>query len=123
MEHSRRKKGLRIALAVLVVLLIGAASYWYATRPLSVQAATVVRGTVQETLALDGDVVLDRQSLVVSTLNGRVRDLAIEEGDDVEKGQLLAVLDTAAVFDAAGVERTVAIFREAGLRPGPSNSP
>lgn len=30
---------------------------------------------------------------------------------------------TAAVFDAAGVERTVAVMREAGLRPGPSNSP
>lgn len=40
--------------------------------------------------------------------------------DDVE-GDVPKV--TAAVFDRAAVERTVAIMREAGLRPGPSNSP
>lgn len=44
----------------------------------------------------------------------------VEDVDDID-GEAPKV--TAAVFDAAGVERTVAIFREAGLRPGPSNSP
>ena len=44
----------------------------------------------------------------------------VESVDDID-GAVLKV--TAAVFDTAGVERTVAIMREAGLRPGPSNSP
>lgn len=44
----------------------------------------------------------------------------VEDVDDID-GEVPKV--TAVVFDAAGVERTVAILRGAGLRPGPANSP
>ena len=47
--------------------------------------------------------------------------LGVVEGVDDIEGEVPKV--TAAVFDTAGVERTVAIMRGAGLRPGPSNSP
>lgn len=44
----------------------------------------------------------------------------VEDVGDID-GEVPKV--TAVAFDAAGVERTVAIMRDAGVRPGPSNSP
>lgn len=68
-----------VILATLVVFLAGGALYWK-TRPRN------------STIVLTGIVTTD-DVIVSAEIQGRIRQLLVKEGDTVEKGQLLAVIE------------------------------
>lgn len=74
--------------AGLVVLALLA--YFFAPRPLQVDAGTVTRGPIRETVS-DQGVARVRQAFVISApVGGRVERIALEVGDPVVAGQTLA---------------------------------
>jgi RND family efflux transporter MFP subunit len=96
-EHTRRRHGRRWLLwgaLVLVVALVAAAVA--VGRPPSVRVAEVREarpGEQQTELSAAGYVASRRRSIVAPQVAGRLIEVAVEEGDAVEKGQVLARLD------------------------------
>jgi RND family efflux transporter MFP subunit len=97
----RRRWGLWLALASLAVGLSGAAVAWrFWSRPLAVETVVVrfnpqdEEGAGQRVLEASGYVVARRQATVASKVIGRVTEVRVEEGQTVEKGAVIALLDT-----------------------------
>ena len=92
-----------ILLATVVVLaLLGGAAWWFlGGRPLAVKtaAATAPRagGGAGAILQATGYITARRQATVSTQLTGTLTQVLIEEGDRVEKGQVLARLEDGAV--------------------------
>ena len=106
------KKGVLVAIAA-VVLLAGAAVYWYFHKEQS----------SDQTLTLYGNVDIRQVSLAFEQ-TGRIAELNVQEGDFVQKGQVLAKLNT----DALDIQRQQAeaqlkvqqqavLEQDAGTRP------
>jgi len=68
--------------------------------PVAVELADVVRKDIQDTLAVDGSIVLPEgaSSKLSPTLAGRLVEVFVKEGDRVVAGQLLARIDTRALI-------------------------
>ncbi|WDS37940.1 efflux RND transporter periplasmic adaptor subunit [Pseudoxanthomonas sp.] len=94
------RRGLWIALAVVLVLLLLAGGAWFAlgqTKPVDVRTAPVKAmssdGASASVLDATGYVVARRIATVSAQITGRVEEVMIEEGQRVEEGQVLARLD------------------------------
>ncbi|MGY1521845.1 efflux RND transporter periplasmic adaptor subunit [Luteimonas sp. A482] len=94
------RKGLWIAVAsVVVIALLALAGWWLFAREraLPVQTATAVSlaagSAPASVLDASGYVVARRMATVSSKITGRVREVRIEEGMQVEEGQVMATLD------------------------------
>ena len=94
------RKGLWIALAVvLAVALLALAGWWLLARDKAVPVETATAASLsagnQASSVLDasGYVVARRMATVSSKITGRVREVLIEEGMQVEAGQVMATLD------------------------------
>ena len=94
------RKGLWSALAAAVaVALLALAGWWLFARekPVPVETATAVSlsaGTAPASvLDASGYVVARRMATVSAKITGRVREVLIEEGMEVEEGQVMARLD------------------------------
>ena len=100
-----------ILLATVVVLaLLGGAAWWFlGGRPLAVKtaAATAPRagGGAGAILQATGYITARRQATVSTQLTGTLTEVLIEEGDRVEKGQVLARLEDGAVRATLNVAR------------------
>jgi len=81
--------------AMLVVLLFGIAGIWAATVPLA--SAVIAPGVVK---------VLTRHRAVQHLEGGIVKAILVEEGEQAERGQLLARLDTTQIEANLGVLET-----------------
>ena len=83
--------------AVVVVLLAGALWWFAAGRSLTVQTATAVApgagGAVGAVLQATGYVTARRQATVSTQITGTLTQVLIEEGDRVQKGQVIARLE------------------------------
>jgi len=64
-----------------------------AQSPLPVRVAEVVRGDLVIKLRSPGEAVTDRKTVIRSETSGKLKLLHVEEGQFVEKGELLAELD------------------------------
>ena len=85
----------RLALALLVLALLGGALWWAKRpKPIAVVVATVDKGRVESSIANTraGTVEACQRAKLSSTLGGRIETLAVKEGDKVKKGQLLMKL-------------------------------
>lgn len=84
---------------VIVLVIVGVAGGWLTLRPepapeVRTVTARAVSGTAASTvLNASGYVNARRYATVSSKLTGQVRDVLIEEGMEVEEGQVLAYLD------------------------------
>ena len=94
------RKGLWIVLgSILVVAILVIAGWWLFAREgaLPVQTATAVSlaagNAPASVLDASGYVVARRMATVSSKITGRVREVRIEEGMQVEEGQVMATLD------------------------------
>ena len=100
-----------ILLATVVVLaLLGGGAWWFlGGRPLAVKtaAATAPRagGGAGAILQATGYITARRQATVSTQLTGTLTEVLIEEGDRVEKGQVLARLEDGAVRATLNVAR------------------
>lgn len=93
-EGTRRRRTLLIALFV-VLLLLGAGLAWFLTRPPLVRVAQVREarpGEAATALSAAGYVVATRESIVSPQIAGRLNEVLVEEGEQVEQGQVLATL-------------------------------
>lgn len=85
----------RIALALLVVCLLGGAIWWAKRpKPVAVLVATIDQGKVESSIANTraGTVEACQRTKLSATMGGRIEVLAVKEGDQVKKGQLLMKL-------------------------------
>lgn len=99
--RSRRQY---LASAIVVLVVIGAAGYWFLGRadsaPAQATVATVSTGTFQQTVTGSGTIAPAKQADLDFAVSGRVTSVTVEAGDKVSKGDVLATLDTVSL-DAA----------------------
>ena len=96
--ESSRGRGLRwLGIAILLLAVLGLAAWFWAGRPATVSVAVAERQAdgAAPASVLDGSgyVTARRQATVSSKVTGKVEEVLLEEGMEVEEGQVLARLD------------------------------
>ena len=90
-----------VAALLLVALLAGAAWWFFAARPIAVQTAVASApgtGTAAgAVLQATGYITARRQATVSTQITGTLTQVLIEEGDRVQKGQVIARLEDSAL--------------------------
>lgn len=98
---------LGLGLLLAVALSAGAGWWFLAGRAVAVQAATALApsagGTEGAILQATGYITARRQATVSTQMTGTLTQVLIEEGDRVQKGQVLARLDDSAPRASLGV--------------------
>ena len=101
--------------AVVLLLLGGGAWWWLGQRAVAVQTATAIAPSANSeagaVLQATGYVTARRLATVSAQITGTLTAVLIEEGDHVEKGQVLARLDDSgykALLDAAKAQADAA---------------
>lgn len=82
--------------ALLLIILAIAASIWYYLRPVEpiyVNAVQPLRQTLSHTLDLNALVINERIVTITALLNGEIKQTTVREGERVDRGQTLAVLN------------------------------
>ena len=100
--QTQEKSRTGLIVVLLIVLLAGAGGYYWWQRPRAAKVTTAIATTLDANAArraatvlnASGYVVARRKATVSSKVTGRVVEVHIEEGMRVEKGQVLAVLDS-----------------------------
>lgn len=91
---SRRRRWVFAGTAVVV---IAAGAGWFAAsrgpKPVAVQMATVGREDLQAKVTANGKVQAQKKVDISATIPGQITQLAVREGDVVEKGQFLLQID------------------------------
>ena len=113
------RRGLWIALAVVAALLVVAGAAWAIfgrDRGIEVRTATVQAigsgGASASVLDATGYVVARRMATVSAKITGKVREVLIEEGQEVSEGEVMATLDPV----DADAERALAASQLAAAR-------
>jgi HlyD family secretion protein len=121
--HSSSAWPRRIAFLLLLALAVGL-GWWRLTRPLRVEWVRPEHRTVTETIAVSGQVVGRRETVVGAQQAGVVAQLYVDEGDVVAHGQPLALIQNRVVRAQVGqAEQGLATARAqlaqaaAGARP------
>ena len=99
-----------------LVLLLAGAGAWYQLRPgtgddTGSVTATVTRGTYKSTVTATGTIAPKKDVDLAFTSSGTVTQVAVEPGDVVQQGDLLAKIDDTALIaqrDAAEAQLTAA---------------
>lgn len=81
------------AVAVVIAAALGAAAYWYASRPVTVAVVAPTRGEAAEVVYASGIIEPRVWAKVTSTVRERIVEQCNCEGESVEKGEVLARLD------------------------------
>lgn len=83
----------RIALAVLLLVVISVAVWWWVRRGEDVETATVERGQIDVTIQTIGTVRASDQDALRSQESGTVAQIGARPGDLVEPGNIVIALD------------------------------
>jgi len=95
---------------ILLLLLVGGGTYWFRFQPAEAEAsrtydtAAVERRNLRITVESTGEVEPRNRLNVKSPIAGRLEELLVDEGDEVEKGQILGWISSterATLLDAA----------------------
>lgn len=89
----RRKIVLGAGIGVVVLAVVGMNLRGRREKPVEVETAKVTRGPVIEKVFASGKIQPDVQVKITPNVSGRIDQLAVKEGQWVEKGQFLAQLD------------------------------
>lgn len=95
----RRKKGIKkfiipVVVAGVVIFAVMKMTGGNKTYTPMVSAEPLSKGSIVQTLSLSGPVSGTDSVDVVSNLHAEIIDIKVKEGDKVEKGQVIAILDT-----------------------------
>ena len=92
-KNQTRKK--RWFLLLSVILLVGIASVviWSMLQPQEVTVTSVMQGDMEETIQIDGQVVLTKDVTLSSSISGYVRQTSFIEGDVVGLDEILMVIE------------------------------
>ena len=111
-DHGGPPRWLWLVVAGVVVVLLAAAGGWWLwmARPAVVQTATATApagggGAAGAVLQATGYVTPRRRATVSTQITGTLTQVLIEEGDHVEKGQVLARLEDSALRAGLGAAR------------------
>jgi RND family efflux transporter MFP subunit len=113
----------RIWIGAAAVLLLVAAAAWLLLREDALEVATeparaivsAAGGGSASVLDATGYVTARRQATVSAKITGKVRDVRIEEGQQVREGDILATLDDAEARADAGLRRAQLAASRAGV--------
>lgn len=89
-----------VAILLIVAALIGAAAFFLLRQGRNAEAdsapaiITVTRGAIQETVSAAGNAAAERQVTLTFASSGKISEVAVERGQRVAAGQVLARLDT-----------------------------
>jgi HlyD family secretion protein len=112
---SRRSIATLVVLAALVAGILG----WWINRSVAVSAVTVRMASLVRTLQFSGRVATSSRVDIGSTLTSRVLQVAVREGAQVQKGDLLVELESdelRAALEQARANERQATARLSGLR-------
>lgn len=95
----KRKKGIKkfiipVVIAGVVIFAVMKMTGGNKTYTPMVSAEPLSKGSIVQTLSLSGPVSGTDSVDVVSNLHAEIIDIKVKEGDKVEKGQVIAILDT-----------------------------
>lgn len=92
----------KLALAIVLVLLVGGYLLRKNLFPSKngFEEARIEKGTVREELILSGEVRADEHARLSFLTSGELDYVGVKEGQDVEKGDVLARLDTTILYQA-----------------------
>jgi RND family efflux transporter MFP subunit len=97
--ETRSKPGTWAGLVLFLVLLLGGVSVWWLKRTSAIEVRTVTArqtatvGNERTVLNASGYVTARREATVSSKVTGKVIEVLVEEGKNVQEGQVLARLD------------------------------
>jgi RND family efflux transporter MFP subunit len=109
-------------LLIIVAMILAAAAYWFFLKPepaLEVRTAVareISQQAASTVLNASGYVTARRQATVSSKFTGKVVEVLIEEGMEVEKDQVLARLDDANVATAYALAEAQLISAKTSLK-------
>jgi RND family efflux transporter MFP subunit len=98
--RPRRRLGHAIGWTVALAVVAGAAVVlprvvpWFAPRPETTTVQVVTAAQASTVLTATGYTVAQRRAAVAAKIVGRVVELRVDEGDPVEEGEVIAVLDS-----------------------------
>lgn len=87
------KRNTWIALAGTVVLALGLLGWAFAPRPMEVEAVAASRGPFETAVEEDGRTRVIERHAVTAPMAGRLRRMTLREGDAVQAGQALALIE------------------------------
>src|SRR5215510_6452886 len=94
LPKTRRNK---VIAFLVVVSLVAGGCFWYAAaqKPQrdSLQPITVTRGTIEEVVTAQGKLEAKQYVDVGTQVSGQVKEIHVDIGDTVTKGELLAEID------------------------------
>ena len=111
---SSRRRLLLPLLAVLLILAAVAAVLYF-RHSAGVATATVTRGSIQVTVETVGRLKPENQVAVTSPLDGTIQLLAVQTGDVVRQGDIVATLDPAPYQAAVDQAQAAVAAAEADL--------
>lgn len=105
---KKKKSRIYLILGGVLIILVALAIYKSKTREKGeeVEIAKVEIRTIKELVSASGKIFPEKEVVISSDVSGEVVDLAVEEGDSVQAGQMLAHIDPEAYESA--VERGIA---------------
>ena len=112
---SRRSITIFSVIVAIVILVLG----WWMTRSVVASGVSLRPAPVVRTLQFSARVIAASRVDVGSTLTGRVRQVAVTQGADVKKGDMLVALESdelRAALDQAQASERQALARLSGLR-------
>ena len=116
---------MKILIAVLILVALGAAGYFsFAQRRASgdeVRAEVVERRDLTATVTASGNVRARRKVDISSDISARVTELLIDEGEDVEEGQVLLRLDRSRYEAAVNRSRANLMQSQAAVAQAQAN--
>lgn len=117
MDKKKRKKGKKILITLIVILIAASAGYWFwSTRQKEtsaaeadvVQTASVTRMNISSELTASSSLSPKDTYEVTSLVEGEVLEALFEEGNVVEKGQILYRIDASSMdSDLSSAETTL----------------
>jgi HlyD family secretion protein len=88
-----KRKVVWILIAVVLLAVLGGFAWSRRTKATEVQVAQVGREDLQAKVSANGKIQAQKKVDISATIPGQITHLAVEEGDQVRKGQLLLQLD------------------------------
>lgn len=79
--------------AVAVLAAIGAAAYWVRFSPIQVRQYQVARGELRAEVMGTGTLEARVKASISPKISGRIRSIAVDQGDEVTSGKVLVTLD------------------------------
>ena len=119
----KNKKKLIVGASIILLFIIIIASNLKKGGGVKVEVSRVSRGTIEEIVSAPGEIQAKEERKINSEVTAEVIKLLVEEGDWVEKGQILVKLDSTEQFAAyqralanVGAQRADLEFRKEQLR-------